>query len=94
MGSDRHDREIGEVVPGDKDRLLNAHKSMVKLGVSAKESTNQDELKLYISCAAFIAAWLEYQNGARGLNTEQLFDEFRDNVCLIMRGGTDEYGEN
>jgi hypothetical protein len=59
----------------------------MELEVSAHgEGTEEEEFRTYATCVRFMAAWFEKQDGANGKDTEGLFDEFKANVCTVMKG--------
>ena len=51
------------------------------------ETTSRDEIQTYVAAVHFVAFWLEKQDGAAGHDTSELFDQFKENVCLIMAKG-------
>lgn len=71
------------------DEFLN-DPDIVPLKIAAFGShTTPEQIQTYVAAVQFVAWWLEKQDGAAGLDTGQLFDQFKDNVCAIMaRGAT------
>jgi len=61
----------------------------VQLKVSAyADRTHQSEIAVYGAAVKFVAYWLQKQNGVMDMDTEALFDEFKQNVCTAMMGPT------
>ncbi len=56
------------------------------LTVTAKRDTPSEMTENYKSCVSFLASWLAHQDGANGKDAVELFDEFKSNVCLVMKG--------
>ncbi len=58
-----------------------------QLFVSAyMETTSDEEWESYAAAVAFMAFWFEKQDGADGKDTNALFEEFKENVCIVMKG--------
>lgn len=60
---------------------------IVGLKVTCKEGTNAENLQTYCEAAQFIAQWMANQDGAKGKEVPELFDEFKANVTEIMKSG-------
>ncbi len=56
------------------------------LTVTNHRDTPPEVTENYIKCVSFMAAYLSQQDGADGKDTVELFDEFKSNVCLAMKG--------
>jgi hypothetical protein len=52
----------------------------------------QEELENYKAAAGYIAFFLEQRSRFGDMDTAAGFDEFKGNVCTIMRGGFDILG--
>lgn len=58
----------------------------MRFHISAHEELlSRDDLEMYAQTVAFIGYWLEKHNGAQGKNSQELFEEFRDNVVVSMK---------
>ena len=54
--------------------------------VTGYPDTKPEMVDQYTACTVFMAAWLAQQDGANGMGTPELFDEFKANVCMVMKG--------
>lgn len=63
------------------------HVEKVKIVVTAYgEKTSANEMAVYGSAVKFVAYWIQKQDGALDMTTEDLFEEFKGNVCIAMMG--------
>lgn len=51
------------------------------------DDTPTEELEVYAEAVYFMAYWFEKQDGAAGRGTAEMFDQFRENVCVVMAKG-------
>lgn len=65
----------------------------IQLQISAySEKTTDKEIQMYGAAVKFMTYWLVKQDGVMGKDTGQLLDEFKENICLAMRGGAGGQG--
>lgn len=50
------------------------------------DETSAEDWESYAACVSFMAFWFEKQDGADGKDTNALFEEFKENVCIVMKG--------
>jgi len=60
---------------------------IVGLKITCHDKTNAENLQTYCEAAQFMAQWFTAQDGAGGKESPELFDEFRANVCELMKSG-------
>lgn len=56
------------------------------LAITGYPDTKPEMTQQYAACVRFMAMWLTQQNGADGKSTPELFDEFKSQVCIVMKG--------
>ena len=56
------------------------------LAITGYPDTKPEMTQQYAACVRFMAAWLAQQDGADGKGTRELFDEFKSQVCIVMKG--------
>ena len=73
---------------GDVRRVTVWNERVVKKNIkmTGYPDTNPEMAQQYSACVVFLAAWLLQQDGAGGKDTAELFDEFKANVCDVMKG--------
>jgi len=65
----------------------------IQLTISAyEERTTPQEIQMYGAAVKFMTYWLIKQDGVMGKDTGALLDEFKENICLAMRGGAGGQG--
>lgn len=61
----------------------------VKLSITGYGNLSPpNEIELYGAGVKFFSYWFAKQSGALGMDTEALFEEFKQNVCKAMAAGT------
>lgn len=65
----------------------------VQLKISAYgETTTDKDIQMYGAAVKFMTYWLIKQDGVMDKDTGMLLDEFKENICLAMRGGAGGQG--
>lgn len=71
------------------DHKVVAKVEKVQITVSAKgDITKPHEIEVYGHAVKFMAFWMQKQDGVMDMTTEDLFEEFKANVCKAMMGET------
>ena len=72
----------------DIKKYMEEHPDTIPLQVAAKmDMVTEEHVETYVAAVQFIAWWLEQNDGARGMSTGELLEQFKDNVCVVMARG-------
>ena len=75
-------------MPDDLKEYMEQFPDTVPLRVAVKmDMVTEEHVETYVATVQFLAWWLEQNDGARGMSTAELLDQFRDNVCAVMARG-------
>jgi len=62
--------------------------SVVSFKMTGGEDVTPEEIDTYVSCAHFMAHWIDKNTGVRDKSANDLLDEFNINVSSLLIGPT------
>jgi hypothetical protein len=89
MGTDDESRKGGKISFTDG---YGQNWPTVALRITRKDGTEEENVHTYVNAAQFMAQWFGEQDGAKGMDTSELFEEFKRNVCELMKAGVQGNG--